>query len=69
VTDQTGKVFIYSVEPMELIIKLQCTSTTETWGIQAISNILCVGQFDGSVSLFDMGAPGKEKFTKLITSF
>jgi hypothetical protein len=28
-----------------------------------------VGQLDGSVSLFDMGAPGKEKFTKLITSF
>jgi hypothetical protein len=33
VTDQTGKVYIYSVEPMELVIRLQCTSTTETWGI------------------------------------
>ncbi len=43
VTDQTGKVFVYTVEPIELINKLQCSSTTETWGIQAISNILCVG--------------------------
>jgi len=37
--------------------------------MQAINNILCVGQFDGSVMIFDMGAPGKEKFTKPIIEF
>jgi len=28
---------------------------------------LCVGQLDGAITLFDMGAPGKEKYTKVIT--
>jgi hypothetical protein len=54
---------------VELVVRLNCATKAETWGIQAINNILCVGQLDGSITLFDMGASGKEKFTKLITSF
>ncbi len=51
------------------MIRLDSPSLAEIRGLQVINNILCVGQIDGLVTLYDMGAPGKEKFTKQITQF
>ncbi len=31
--------------------------------------MMCVGQLDGTVTIYDLGAPGKEKFTKPLTSW
>lgn len=52
-----------------MTVKLDLPTKEEVRGLQVINNMLCVGQMDGLVTLFDMGAPGKEKFTKPITQF
>ena len=69
-TDHAGHVYIWSYEPeVELTVKLDLPTKEEVRGLQVINNMLCVGQIDGLVTLYDMGAPGKEKFTKPITQF
>lgn len=69
-TDYSGKIHIWGYEPdVQLVIRLDSPSLAEIRGLQVINNILCVGQIDGLVTLYDMGAPGKEKFTKQITQF
>lgn len=69
-SDSIGKIFIWSHDPtVQLIAQLESKSLSEIRGVTAASNLLCVGQIDGTVTLYDIGAPGKEKFTKLVTSW
>lgn len=68
-SDSLGNVHIYSSDTVEPVIKLKTESDSEIRGILSQNNILVAGQKDGTLSLWDMGAPGKERLTKLISSF
>ena len=54
---------------MQLITQLESKPACEIRGLQVINNLLCVGQINGQITVYDMGAPGKEKFTKVITTW
>jgi len=62
-------VHIYASDTNEPIIKLKTESDSEIRGILSLNNILVTGQKDGNLSLYDLGVPGKERMTKLISSF
>lgn len=69
-SDYSGRIFIWSHDPsVQLIIQLDPASKSEIKGLQVINNLLCAGQVDGQVTLYDMGPPGKEKFTKVLTTW
>lgn len=54
---------------MQLVAQLEPKISCEIRGLEVINNLMCVGQLNGTITLYDMGAPGKEKFTKVITSW
>lgn len=64
-----GNVHIHAPDTNEPIIKLKTESESEIRGIVALNNILVTGQKDGTISLYDLNAPGRERVTKLISSF
>ena len=68
-SDSLGNVHIYASDTNEPIIKLKTKSESEIRGIVSLNNILVAGQKDGTLCLFDLGAPGRERVTKLISSF
>lgn len=51
------------------MIKLKSETDSEIRGILALNNILVAGQKNGSISMYDLGSSGKEKFTKQIATF
>lgn len=51
------------------MIQIESKTVSEIKGIQVINNLMCAGQTDGNITLYDLGAPGKEKFTKVITTW
>lgn len=66
-SDIYGKIYLYSYfkdQDLEPIVTLTSETRRRVMGLQIIQNLLCVGLSDGTVTLYDMGAPGKEKFTK-----
>jgi len=68
-SDSLGNVYIYNSDTVEPVIKLKAESDSEIRGIVSQNNILVAGQKDGAISLWDMGALGYQRLTKLISSF
>jgi WD40 repeat protein len=68
--DSQGRIFIWTHDPsVELVAQIDSKVISEIRGLNIVNNLLCVGQLDGTITMYDLGAPGKEKNIKEITSW
>lgn len=58
-----------TADTTELLCKLESETKSEIRAVGSILNYLVAGQKDGTISLYDLGVPGKEKLAKLFASF
>lgn len=69
-SDTQGRIFIWTYDPsVQEVLRIDSKTNSEIRGINVVNNLLCVGQMDGTVTLYDLGAPGKEARTKPITTW
>lgn len=72
IADGDGWVYIYShVHPPELLCKIQTPEKSCIRGLclSTGGSYLVAGASDGVLSIFELGRPKGERFTKLITSY
>ena len=73
VCDSLGQIYIYNREgsPLELLTTLKVETGQQVRGIARSSNenYLIAGSSDGSITVFEMNQPGKERLAKEYVSF
>lgn len=62
--DSNGSILIWQINPIFIVKQIEVNPRIEITCIETVNNILLVALYDGTIHMYDMGADGKEKFTK-----